>query len=315
MKEFFLIKTILLMSLFTSCTNKEVAKKETIPPQSSIPKPVSQGHYKEQLTPWGRIKNPIPNPTSQAVGGYANGCQLKAMALPEKGEGYHDIRRERNRFYGQPESIAMVQYIGRNLAKKYNEDILIGDLSQPAGGLMSYAHMSHQNGLDIDIYFATTPKNTSPDPFYENPDNEPQYELADRAAGVMHKGRFKPIYRDALYLAATHPKTARIFVNSVIKLHLCQTEADTSWLRKIRPWGGHNSHFHIRLQCEGDLCSNQNPIPAGDGCNEELEQWVFNQSDAILNPKPQKKSTKPRAEKIPPILCQNILTQYGDKND
>ena len=273
----------------------------------------ARGNYRENATPWSHIQQPVEHPTSEAVGGYANGCQLKAQALPEHGEGYHDIRRSRNRFYAQPQTIEMVQYIGRHLAEKYDEEILIGDLSQPAGGLMSYAHVSHQNGLDVDLYFATTKKNMPPDRMYESPGNEVLYELGDRAAGVMHEGRFRPIFRDALFLAAIHPNTARIFINPVIKLHLCQTEADTSWLHKLRPISGHNSHFHVRLLCKGSLCENQPPVPAGDGCDADLEQWVFDQSEAFSNPKPRppKKPGKPRRKKPLPEICRNILSQHG----
>ena len=280
--------------------------------QPALSKSTVQGSYKDNATPWSRIKHPVPHPTHEAVGGYSNGCQLGAQELPEHGEGYRDIRRSRNRFYAQPQTIEFVQYIGRNLAMKYDEEILIGDLSQPAGGLMSYAHVSHQNGLDVDIYFATTKKDTQPSSMYENPGNEARYELGDRAAGAIHEGRFRPIFKDALHLAAIHPKTTRIFINPVIKLHLCQTEADTSWLRKLRPWGGHNSHFHVRLKCEGELCGNQEPVPPGDGCDADLEKWVRDQSDAILNPKPRKKPrTTPRKRKPMPEICQNILEQHG----
>ena len=273
----------------------------------------ARGNYQEKSTPWSRIRQPVENPTSEAVGGYANGCQLKAQELPEHGEGYHDIRRSRNRFYAQPQTIEMVQYIGRQLASRYDEEILIGDLSQPAGGLMSYAHVSHQNGLDVDFYFATTKKNTPPDRMYENPGNESLYELGDRAEGRIHEGRFRPIFRDALFLAAIHPNTARIFINPVIKLHLCQTEADTSWLHKLRPISGHNSHFHLRLYCKGGLCENQAPVPAGDGCDADLEKWVFDQSEAFRNPKAPKKPAKPRKKKPLPEICRNILSQHGEQ--
>ncbi len=283
---------------------------------ASVPafaKNAAQGNYKDNATPWSRIKRPIAHTPPQAVGGYANGCQLGAQELPEHGAGYHDIRRSRGRFYAQPQTIEMVQYIGRHLAEKYDEEILIGDLSQPAGGLMSYAHASHQNGLDVDIYFATTKKDTPPSSMYENPGNESRYELGDRAAGVIHEGRFRPIFRDALHLAAIHPNTTRIFINPVIKLHLCRTEENTYWLRKLRPWGGHNSHFHVRLRCEGSLCSNQDPVPPGDGCDADLEKWVRDQSDAILNPKPRKKPkpSAPRRRGALPEICQSILSQHG----
>ena len=58
---------------------------------------------------------------------------------------------------------------------------------------------------------------------------------------------------------------------------------DRSWLNKVRPWYGHNTHFHVRLNClPGDTaCEAQDPPPPGDGCAEARE-WQAN----ILNPKP-----------------------------
>ena len=42
----------------------------------------------------------------------------------------------------------------------------------------------------------------------------------------------------------------RIFVNAAIKKALCrEAKGDRSWLSKIRPWWGHDYHFHIRITC------------------------------------------------------------------
>ena len=31
--------------------------------------------------------------------------------------------------------------------------MLVGDMAQPRGGPMSFGHVSHQGGLDVDIWF------------------------------------------------------------------------------------------------------------------------------------------------------------------
>ena len=52
---------------------------------ASVPafaKNAAQGNYKDNATPWSRIKRPIAHTPPQAVGGYANGCQLGAQELP-----------------------------------------------------------------------------------------------------------------------------------------------------------------------------------------------------------------------------------------
>ena len=69
---------------------------------------------------------------------------------------------------------------------------------------------------------------------------------------------------------------ARIFVNPAIKRELChEAGADRGWLTKIRPWWGHNYHFHIRLSCPAGQpeCRDQAPPPPGDGCGKELDWW------------------------------------------
>lgn len=262
-----------------------------------------QTRYKEKPNPWSAITHPVLG-KPQAIGGYSNGCQQGAVMLPEQGEGYFDIRRFRNRFYTQPQTIELIRHIGKAVAK-HQAQILIGDLSQPIGGLMSYAHVSHQNGLDADIYFASTPVGVIP-----NKDQEPA-TLVDKAKGIMLKERFTPVFRDALYAAATYPQTARIFVNPIIKKHLCMSETDKSWLYKIRPWGGHDSHFHVRLNCpeNSPLCVAQAPIPTDDGCNADLDKWIDDQSEAILNPKPAKKPSKPKPRPEVPASCASLLLQ------
>lgn len=261
----------------------------------------------EQTNIWSAVSQPSSG-APQAIGSYSNGCQQGAQILPEHGTGYYDIRRFRHRYFSQPSTIALVQRIGRYVAQTTGEEILIGDLSQPIGGLMSYAHVSHQNGLDVDIYFASMPAGTVPDKDYDPP------LVVDKAAGTMILERWKPAYRNALYAAAADPSTTRIFVNPIIKQYLCRTEKDTSWLEKIRPWGGHDEHFHIRIACPPDspLCVSQPPIPSGDGCDADLDHWVQSQSDSILHPKP-KKPAPPKPRPKPPVACTALRLQMQGK--
>ena len=42
----------------------------------------------------------------------------------------------------------------------------------------------------------------------------------------------------------------------------------------MRPWWGHDDHFHVRLACPADSpeCTPQAPLPPGDGC-DALAWW------------------------------------------
>ncbi len=251
---------------------------------------------------WSAMTTPTQG-APEAIGSYANGCMAGAMTLPASGQGFIDMRRNRNRFYGQPKLIGFIKTLGKFIHQRYRENLLIGDLSQPRGGRMNFGHSSHQIGLDVDIWITPVPDGQPVNP------NRDMVSIVDKATGTL-KYPMSPATRDALYFSATHQDVARIFVNPVIKWHLCTTEADTSWLRKLRAWWGHDAHFHVRMSCDDDQpdCKNQTPPPPGDGCNTALYNWVDEQSGRVtgrIKPKKRKHKTK-RKPKQPPMRCQML---------
>ncbi len=254
---------------------------------------------------WSRLKTPTTG-LPQPIGSYANGCMAGAKTLPKAGTGYIDMRRNRGRYYGQPELIEFIQALGRYTANRHGKKHLIGDLSQARGGKMNFGHSSHQIGLDVDIWIQTVDINKAVNPYRD------MKSIVDKAAGTVIGGQIPIATRDALHFSATYPSVARIFVNPVIKWHLCQTETDTAWLRKLRPWWGHNEHFHVRLSCppNAEHCKNQNPPPASDGCTDSLYNWVDEQSGLVTGRiKPKPKSKKKRKAKIPPAQCEWIQSE------
>src|SRR5215469_1884152 len=53
-----------------------------------------------------------------------------------------------------------------------------------------------------------------------------------------------------LEAVAREPLVERVFVNPAIKGALCREDGpEWAWMAKIRPWWGHNDHFHVRLSC------------------------------------------------------------------
>ena len=85
--------------------------------------------------------------------------------------------------------------------------------------------------------------------------------------------------------AAQEPSVQRIFVNAAIKKALCrEAKGDRSWLSKIRPWWGHDYHFHIRIGCPpgSSDCKPQPPQTGGEGCSaDDLAYWF---KDLVLPP-------------------------------
>ena len=98
---------------------------------------------------------------------------------------------------------------------------------------------------------------------------------------------------------ARRPEVARIFVNPVIKRALCrEAGADRGWLARIRPWWGHNYHFHVRLSCPaGDpACEGQPAVAPEDGCGKELDWWF---TPEALHPPPSPRVTSLRVADLP----------------
>lgn len=211
---------------------------------------------------WHTVKRPTAG-AAQAIGSYAGGCISGAVALPAKGIGYETIRRWRNRFYAHPNLARFLEGFAKQIKAAGLPGLLVGDISQPRGGRMKSGHRSHQIGLDADIWFERPAKRGKDKNFAS---------LVVRKTETIDPAVFKPRHAKVLEMAARDPAVARIFVNWVIKRELCKTvQGDRSWLPKIRPWYGHDRHFHVRLHCPADSpnCRPQSAVPKTDDCGSE----------------------------------------------
>ena len=84
---------------------------------------------------------------------------------------------------------------------------------------------------------------------------------------------FTPGHLAVIRDAAQEPSVQRIFVNAAIKKALCrEAKGDRSWLSKIRPWWGHDYHFHIRMRCPPGSaeCKGQPDQGGGEGCSQPI---------------------------------------------
>ncbi|MEM7211157.1 MAG: penicillin-insensitive murein endopeptidase [Pseudomonadota bacterium] len=226
----------------------------------------------------------------EPLGSYAKGCLAGAEQLPETAPGWQAMRLSRNRNWGHPSAIRFIERLSVEVQDVGWPGLYIGDISQPRGGPMRSGHRSHQMGLDIDIWLKKPSGKTLSRRARERISSDVV------VSGSSVNSKWTREHHGVLKKAAQDPIVARIFVNSAIKQELCWAEprdVDRSWLRKIRPWYGHDAHFHVRLTCPAGAldCQNQDPIPAGDGCDATLAWWF---SDEARNPKP-----KPGAKKKP----------------
>ena len=231
----------------------------------------------------------------RAIGGYAKGCLGGAVELPADGANWQVMRPNRNRAWGHPVLIAFLQRLAAAAADRAQwPGLLVGDIAQPRGGPMLTGHESHQIGLDADIWLTPMPDRRLTT---EERDTLSATNVVAENGLDIDPSRWLPQHAKLLESAARSPGIARIFVNPAIKRALCrEATGDRGWLRRIRPWWGHNYHFHLRLHCpSGEAeCQGQAEPPPGDGCGE-LAWWFTPEG---LHPKP----GKPH----PPLLVSDL---------
>ncbi len=243
-------------------------------------------------TPWQTVRTPAPGP-ARSIGEYSGGCIQGAVALPLDGEGYRIGRPKRLRHFGHPLLVAFVQTLGREVRAASLEPLRVGDLSQPRGGRAPGAHASHQTGLDADLWYASVPAGSVVD---------------TRAKRIQTK--VAPRVRTLLRLAASDARVSRVFVNPLIKRDLCANAgSERTWLEKIRPWYGHDAHFHVRLQCPADSteCQAQEPLPSGDGCGEDLDWWISDKYAADRAESRKKYQSNVASEAPLPAQCDALI--------
>lgn len=237
----------------------------------------------------------------RAIGFYAKGCLAGAQALSIDGDNWQVMRLSRNRNWGHPDLITLLEKLARKVSAVSGwPGLLVGDISQPRGGPMLTGHSSHQIGLDADIWLTPMPNRTLT--------RKEREEMS--AVDMVRSDRldidpkaWTPKHLTVIRAAAEAPQVERIFVNAAIKKALCrEARGDRHWLSKVRPMYGHNYHFHIRIKCPPGMadCTPQEPPAAEEGCRaEDLAFWF---SDAVLHPKPPPVPPKPK----PPLTLADL---------
>jgi penicillin-insensitive murein DD-endopeptidase len=271
-------KALALTLLLAACAGGGTAQMTTAPAAPPVRGEMHTDMVAKRV--FGGFELPSSQP-SQPIGGYSRGCQAGAVQLPETGPTWQAMRLSRNRNWAQPGTVAFVQDLSRYAATLPGwAGLYVGDMSQPRGGPMTSGHASHQSGLDIDVWMLP--------PSRLNLTAQEREDISStdmqRADGAYVNDAWSPQHEALLRQAASDPRVARIFIFAGAKAEMCRTATgDRSWLAKIRPWWGHNTHFHIRLNCPAGApnCAAQDPVPPGDGC-DEAQAWVNN----ILNPPP-----------------------------
>lgn len=263
----------------------------------------------------------LPNRTAPvSYGFYSKGCISGAVAIPTDGPTWQAMRLSRNRRWGHPQMISVLQRLSSDAAQYDGwPGLLLGDISQPRGGPMLSGHASHQVGLDADIWLTPMPSRTLS--AREREDISATSMLKKNAFLTVDPKIWTPSHAKVIMRAASYPEVERIFVNPAIKKKLCDTwTGDRAALGKVRPYYGHDYHFHVRIKCPADSqgCKEQAAVPAGDGCDKSLAWWFTDEPWAPPKKDPNAKpAPKPKPMQLAdlPKACAMVLNAPGPSSE
>ncbi len=172
-------------------------------------------------------QSPIRWRDSVSLGRPDRGSLLRGVRFPAEGTTFFtwDPILERSpdqpwRRYGSDRLVRMVLRVLREYAAAHPNAprVGIGDLSLPHGGYFGPKHASHQNGLDVDVYYPRLDRRERPPRTADQIDRPLAQDLLDR---FLHAGAIK------------------IFVGP--HTHL------TGPRRIVQVLGFHDNHMHVRI--------------------------------------------------------------------
>ncbi len=105
---------------------------------------------------FGRAPTPA-NLQARAIGFYTKGCLAGGIALPVNGPTWQVMRLSRNRNWGHPDLVKLLERLADKAPTVGWNGLLVGDMAQARGGPMMTGHASHQVGLDADIWLTPMP--------------------------------------------------------------------------------------------------------------------------------------------------------------
>ncbi len=255
---------------------------------------------------WGKVTRPSPG-LSQSIGSYTAGCLSGAAILPRTGTGYQVMRLSRQRFYGHPDLINFIQHLGQTIDANKWGTLLVGDLGQPRGGPTLTGHRSHQSGLDVDLWYLMSPVAAIRTLTANEREKWGAPSVLKANSDQVNLAQWTMANERILETVARMPEVDRVFVHAGVKRLLCSRKTPHDWLRKIRPWWGHDDHLHVRLKCPANnsACQGQEAVPSGEGCDAGLDWWFSAEAKAELA----SKKSKPREMPVLPAACATVLNE------
>lgn len=245
---------------------------------------------------FGKHNLPSKQPT-QSLGFYAKGCLAGGIAIPVDGPAWQVIHLSRNRRWGNPQMIALVERLAReSKAEDGWNGLMIGDISQPRGGPMLSGHASHQIGLDADIWLTPMPSHTMS---YDEREVVPKASVLRSDMLTVDSRKWTKAHERLIVRAASYPQVERVFMHPGIKKKMCDTlkGRDRALLSKMRPIYGHHYHFHIRMKCPAGSVNCEDQVDPGfdSGCGKQVTEWLNRvKPRPPVKPKKNAKVVKPK---------------------
>src|SRR5450755_1790349 len=184
-------------------------------PTVAVPAPPNRPVIPEDKIPAKTLFSGAQLPSlgkAMAIGYYPRGCLQGGVELPVDGPNWQVMRLSRNRNWGHPELIKFLERFAPRAAQATGwKGVLIGDMAQPRGGPLPFDHLSHQIGLDVDIWFM-------PMPNHELSKKEREDLSAINVVSAdwlsINPKVWTPQHFDFIKTAAEQPDVERVLVNA-----------------------------------------------------------------------------------------------------
>lgn len=260
------------------------------------------------FNPWDSVRTKAPGPV-KIIGSYSSGCFQGAVSvLPTNGK-FELMRPLRRRYFSHPNLREFIHWLGNAVQENGYGKLLVGDLSQVRGGPTTTGHASHQNGLDVDIWFWLNSPAVSRTLSAQERTHLSAPSMLNAAQNGVDFAKFGAAHIGMLELAASYPQVERIFINPHIKKVLCERTGEAGWLYKLRPWFGHDDHIHVRLQCPPGQtdCIPQEPPTRSPECGIELNSWLVPKTHKTEGPKLTLAQRLKAKLELLPSACEAVL--------
>lgn len=158
---------LVLPAVLLAAPREDAVRPRPAPPAVRAPVPAFPQPAPRAETKPDRRERRTPRPESRAAGEPEDGRLVNGRALRERGPGYKTwdaiektVPNRRWRRYGSGRLLRTLRRVLAAYDRRHPKakPVLVGDLSRPHGGdfgkrFGGLGHVSHQNGLDADVYY------------------------------------------------------------------------------------------------------------------------------------------------------------------